>query len=102
VGGSTQLVHSAAAYRIDARVSTLRTEHGAEVDFIVERGADVFAIECKASRTVAASDLRGFDRFADCYGTRHRRTVWYLGKDAKRLGDVDILPWQQGLTAIGW
>ena len=45
----TQLVHSAAAFDDDVRVSTFRTEHGGDVDFIVERGADVFAIEVKAS-----------------------------------------------------
>ena len=43
----TQLVHSAAAFDDDVRVSTFRTEHGAEVDFIVERGGDLFAIDVK-------------------------------------------------------
>ena len=98
----TQLVHSAAAFDDDVRISTFRTEHGAEVDFIVERGADVFAIKVKASRAVAASDLRGLERFADYYGKPHRRMVWYLGKEPKRMGDVDILPCQQWLSAIGW
>lgn len=98
----TQLVHSAAAFDDDVRLSTFRTEHGAEVDFILERGADLYAIEVKASRTVSASDLRGLDRFADYYGKAHRRMVWYLGTEPKRLGDVDVLPWQQGLQAIGW
>ncbi len=98
----TQLVHSAAAFDDDVRVSTFRTEHGAEVDFIVERGAELVAIEVKASRTVAASDLRGLERFADYYGKPHRRMVWYLGNEPKRMGDVDVLPWQQGLKAIGW
>jgi len=98
----TQLVHSAATFDDDARVSTFCTEHGAEVDFIVERGSDLFAIEVKASRTVAPSDLGGLARFADYYGKPHRRMVWYLGKEPKRLGDVDVLPWQQGLKTIGW
>ena len=84
------------------RVSTFRTEHGAEVDFILERGADLYAIEVKASCTVAASNLRGLDRFADYVGRAHRRMVWYLGTVRKRMAEVDILPWQQGLKAIGW
>lgn len=98
----TQLVHSAAAFDDDARISTFRTEHGAEVDFIVERGGDLFAIEVKASRTVAPSDLRGLERFVDYYRTPHRQMVWYLGKEPKRMGAVEILPWQQGLRALGW
>ena len=97
----TQLVHSAAAFDDDVRVSTFRTEHGAKVDFIVERGVDVFAIEVKASRTVVATDLRGLERFAHYYGKSHRPMVWYLGKEPKRIGNVDILPWQQGLRVMG-
>jgi uncharacterized protein len=98
----TQMVHSAAAFDEDVRLSTFRTEHGAEVDFILERGAELYAIEVKASRTVAPSDLRGLARFADYYGKPHRRMVWYLGTEPKRVADVDILPWQQGIKAIGW
>lgn len=98
----TQLVHSAAAFDDEVRVSSFRTEHGAEVDFIVERGGEVCAIEAKASRTVAPSDLRGLERFATWYGKPHRQMVWYLGRDAKRVGRVDVLPWQHGLRALGW
>ncbi len=100
----TQLVHSAAAYDETIRVSTFRTEHGAEVDFILERGGgrEVVAIEAKASRTVGPHDLRGLTRFADYVGRRHRQMVWYLGRERKRIDGVEILPWQQGLEALGW
>jgi predicted AAA+ superfamily ATPase len=98
----TQLMHSAAAFDERVRVSTFRTEHGAEVDFILERGRELVAIEAKASRIVSASDLRGLARFADYVGRKPRRMVWYLGRDAKRIDGVEILPWQQGLKALGW
>ena len=98
----TQIVHSAAAFDETIRVSTYRTEHGAEVDFIVERGRELFAIEAKASRTVGPGDLRGLSRFADYVGRRHRPMIWYLGRERKRVGGVDILPWQQGLEELGW
>ena len=97
-----QIVHSAAAFEQPARISSFRTEHGAEVDFIVERGSDVFAIEVKASRTVTAQDLRGLGRFADYIGRAHTPIVFYLGNEPKRIAGVDILPWQQGLKAMGW
>ncbi|MCX6363592.1 MAG: AAA family ATPase [Actinobacteria bacterium] len=97
-----QIVHSAAAFDQTVRVATFRTEHGAEVDFIVERGGELFAIEAKASRTVGTADLRGLARFADYAGRRVRAMVWYLGREPKRLGGVEILPWQQGLEAMGW
>jgi len=97
-----QIVHSAAAFDQTVRVSSFRTEHGAEVDFIVERGGDLFAIEAKASRTVGTTDLRGLARFAEYAGRRTRAMVWYLGREPKRLNGVEILPWQQGLEAMGW
>jgi uncharacterized protein len=98
----TQIVHSAAAFDETVNVSTFRTEHGAEVDFVVERGRDLFAIEAKASRTVGPGDLRGLSRFAEYVGRRHRPMIWYLGRERKRIEGVDILPWQQGLEALGW
>jgi predicted AAA+ superfamily ATPase len=98
----TQIVHSAAAFDEEVRVTTFRTEHGAEVDFIVERGGTLFAIETKASHTVGSGDLRGLSRFADYVGRSHRPMVWYLGAERKRVGGVDVLPWQQGLKALGW
>jgi predicted AAA+ superfamily ATPase len=97
-----QIVHSAAAFDQTVRVSSFRTEHGAEVDFIVERRGELFAIEAKASRTVGAADLRGLARFADYAGRRVRAMVWYLGREPKRLNGVEVLPWQRGLEAMGW
>jgi hypothetical protein len=47
-------------------------------------------------------DLRGLARFADYAGRRVRAMVWYLGREPKRLNGVEILPWQQGLEAMGW
>lgn len=91
-----------AAFDQTVRVYTFRTEHGAEVDFIVERGRELFAIEAKASRTVTAGDLRGLARFADYAGRKHRPMIWYLGREPKRINGVDVLPWQQRLEALGW
>ncbi len=62
----------------------------------------MFAIEAKASRTVAPADLRGLIRFGDYVGRKHRPMVWYLGSERKRIQGVDVLPWQQGLEALGW
>lgn len=97
-----QIVHSAAAFDEDVRISAFRTEHGAEVDFIVEKGGDLYAIEVKASRTVGASDLRGLTRFAEYVGRPHRSMVWCLATDSKRVNGVDILPWKRGLAELGW
>ncbi len=96
-----QIIDAAAALDRPVRVSTFRTEHGAEVDFIVEWDKRVWAIECKASHRVRAADLGGMARFAEHYGKRHEARVWYLGSDARVEGGIKVLPWQQGLREMG-
>ncbi len=95
-----QLVHSAAAKDRELRISSYRTEHGAEVDYIVESGHDTWAIEVKASLTVGRSDLRGFQSFADYYGKKHRPCIAYLGPTRKRLHGIDVIPWQSLLRDL--
>lgn len=97
----SQLVAGAAALDEEIRISSYRTEHGAEVDFIVQLARDTWALELKASRHVAAHDLRGFVSFADYYGKRYRAAVLYLGDVRRRVAGVDVMPWQDGLRAMG-
>jgi len=97
----TQLLHGFHARDVDARISTFRTEHGAEVDFVVERGSEVFAVEVKASANVGRSDARGLERFADYFGKRHRSFILYLGETQKQIDAAQVLPWQVGLNEIG-
>jgi predicted AAA+ superfamily ATPase len=97
----TQIMASAAALDADVRVSSYRTEHGAEVDFVVEAGRTVYALEVKASRHVARGDLRGLRAFADAHGRRHHPLVLYLGDDPRLVEGIDVLPWQQGLRTMG-
>ncbi len=92
-----QLFDGAAALDLSIRVSTFRTEHGAEVDFIVEHSGETWAVEIKASRSVSPADLRGLKSFADFYGKKHRSAVWYWGAHRRRIDGVDVLPWQEGL-----
>ena len=97
----SQLTAGAAAADHDVRIESYRTEHGAEVDFIVETGRAVWAIELKASRHVNKTDLRGAHSFADFFGKKHTSLVLYLGTERRRLEGIDVLPWQEGLQAIG-
>jgi hypothetical protein len=83
------------------RISSYRTEHGAEVDFIVEDGHDIWALELKASRHVGSGRLRGLQSFADLAGKRHRAMVLYLGDEARKVDGADVLPWQAGLREMG-
>lgn len=98
-----QLILSGAKCRDhDVRVTTYRTEGGAEVDFIVERGADVFAIEVKGSRNVSVSDLRGLKSFADFYGKTHTPMVFFVGERDQLIDGVRVLPVVKGIGELGY
>ena len=97
-----QLFDSAAALDVPIRVSTFRTEAGAEVDFIVEFEGKVWAIEVKASTNVGPGDLTGLRRFSDYFGKSHQARLWFFGAEPRRIAGVDVLPWQQGLEEMGF
>lgn len=86
---------------LDLRITTYRTENNAEVDFIIEKGSTLFAIEVKASKNIGVHDLRGLKSFSDFYKKPHHAFIFYLG-DHERTFDKNtrILPWQQGLKEI--
>ena len=96
-----QIVHTASSLDQDIRVSSFRTEHGAEVDFIVESRKDTWAVEVKASKSIGKHDLRGLKRFRDFHGKKCGAAVLYLGTVEKLIDGVEILPWQVGLERMG-
>jgi predicted AAA+ superfamily ATPase len=97
----SQLYYSAKACGKRMRMSTFRTESGAEVDFICEIDGVVFAIEVKASKNIGSRDLSGLASFASFYGKEFRPIVAYLGDVSKKIDGVDILPWSKVFEAIG-
>jgi len=96
-----QIVHTASSLDQDIRVSSFRTEHGAEVDFIVETRKDTWAVEVKASKSIGRHDLRGLKRFREFHGKKCGAVVLYLGTVEKRIEGIEILPWQVGLARMG-
>ncbi len=97
----TQVLHSLAARdEFEYRLSNYRTEHGAEVDLILERHDDVLAIEIKASNNVGKFDLTGLKSFADFHGKNIRQIVAYLGDERRQIDDVEIWPWQKLLKEL--
>ena len=98
----TQILHSAHAKDRELQISSYRTEHGAEVDFIVEfPDGTCWAIEVKAGRSVHDSDLSGLSSFADFYKKKHVPLIIYGGAVRKRLGRVSVLPVQEALKEMG-
>ncbi len=97
-----QLLQTSATLDAELRISTYRTEHGAEVDFIVEKDDEIWAIEVKASSNVGLSDLRGLKSFQEFVGRKriHAR-VATSGTVRREIQGVQILPWQELLQQMG-
>jgi predicted AAA+ superfamily ATPase len=91
---------TAAGYDQEVRISGYRTEAGAEVDFIVETGGRVFAVEVKASANVGKSDLRGLQSFAEFYGKKHQPMVVYTGTRSQVWDGVEIMDLPTALNFI--
>jgi predicted AAA+ superfamily ATPase len=85
----------------EARVHHFRSRRGAEVDFVVAAGRELWAIEVKASARVDARDLKGLEAFADRAGRQVRRQiVVYLGARRQRLGAVEAVPLEEFLDEL--
>jgi len=97
----TQVASSASARDRRVELASYRTEHGAEVDLIMTINGETIAIESKASRNIGKNDLRGLASFAEYFGKPHRAMLFYLGTERRKIGPVEILPWQMGLKEIG-
>ena len=86
----------------EIRISSCRTEHGAEVDFIVETGKATWAVEVKASRSIGKHDLRGLKRFREFHGKGCGAVLLHLGTVEKAVDGIEVLPWQIGLERNGF
>ena len=69
-----------------------RTRHGAEVDFVMEVGRELWAVEVKSSRRVSRSMLRGLRSFSERAGRVRRSIVVFLGPRRQQLEDIEVLP----------
>ncbi len=95
------MLHSARMSGKPIAISSYRTEHGAEVDFIVELEGQVWAIEAKTSLSVKGADLRGLKSFADFYGKKHSPVVAVLEGEERTVEKVTVMPWQKLLKKMG-
>ena len=95
-----QIFDEASSRDQEIRLSSYRTEHGAEVDVILERGAELWALEIKASKNIRTTDIQGMRSFREYCGKRHRAMVLCLVEARKKIGDVEIWPWQEGVREL--
>jgi len=77
-----------------------RTHHGAEVDLVAQVGRELWAIEVKASRSVASSSLSGLQSFSERADRVKRKIVLFLGPRRQKMGDVEVLPVEEFLDEL--
>lgn len=97
----SQIRASAYASDIDVQIFSYRTEHGAEVDFILKIDGELFAVEVKATKTVDRSDGRGFDSFERYTGKKIKKFVVHMGTADKKISSFEALTLPTFLNEIG-
>ena len=76
----------------EAALFHYRTRSGAEVDFVLEVGRDLWGIEVKAGHRVTRSMLRGLASLAARSERVRRRIVIFLGERRQVIDGVEVLP----------
>jgi predicted AAA+ superfamily ATPase len=98
-----QVIYLNHALRKGWRLSTYRTEAGAEVDLVIERERDVVALEIKAGRQISPADTRGLLSLAEVAGRRRPLALWlaFRGERAQRFeSGVEALPVLEALQRL--
>lgn len=76
----------------EARLFHFRTRRGVEVDYVLEVGRELWAIEVKATRQVDERAGKGIDALTSHVARVSRRIVVFLGSRPQRIGALEVLP----------
>lgn len=77
-----------------------RTKHGAELDFVMQVGRELWAVEVKASRRISPVDLSGMESFSTRARRVRRKIVLFLGPRKQKIEDVEVLPLYEFLDEL--
>jgi predicted AAA+ superfamily ATPase len=73
-----------------------RESNGREVDCVYEQSGRIYAIECKAGRTVTSDYFSGINHFRDIAGDEYGGgAVIYGGRERQTRSGTVALPWRQ-------
>jgi predicted AAA+ superfamily ATPase len=96
-----QVIYINRAFRKGWKLSTYRSEAGAEVDLVVDRGDDLLAIEIKATRNVANRDIRGLTSLEEVCARPLEKWVLFRGSRRQKLArNTLVLPVVDGLRRL--
>ncbi len=70
-----------------------------EVDFLLTRGKNLIAIECKSSQRVSKTDLMGLNAVKEMNSVK-RRILVFLGERKRTVDGIEILPLRDFLALL--
>lgn len=84
----------------DFQFSYLRTKDGAEIDLIVERpGRPTALVEIKSSQQITEKEVAILERFTKDFKNAEA-FCWSQDPKPKKIGCVEVLPWQMGIKTL--
>ncbi len=96
-----EIVRLASYARKNWHFSYLRAGGDAEIDLIIERpGLPTALVEIKSSKTVSEKTVSSLESFRKDF---NKCEAFILSQEPspRRKGQIDIFPWQEGITALG-
>lgn len=84
----------------EVRLFHYRTKHGAEVDFVLEVGRDLWGIEVKAARRASADMLSGLESLAGRTRRLKRKILVCMTDRRAKIRDVEVLPIREFLAEL--
>jgi predicted AAA+ superfamily ATPase len=94
-----QLRSSLESSDLDYRLSSYRTEGGAEVDIVLEIGNNIYALEVK-SGAFSKKDLAGLKSLQDFVGKKVIPYVIVPDGYHRAINDIEVIPWQSFLKNL--
>ena len=78
------------------RISSFRTDTGAEVDWVLDTGKHLIAVECKWGKNVSSHDWAGLKTFEQFARKGIRKCLVYTGPSVQRFAkDETAYPYQE-------
>lgn len=95
-----QLKTSLANSDLDYRLSSYRTNSGAEVDFVLEVDQKIYALDVK-SGAFGKKDLGGFKSLREFTSSKIHPYVLVSEGPHRMIEDIEVIPWQDFLKKLG-
>lgn len=90
-----ELVRYSSYLELDFQFSYLQTRNDLEIDLILSRGKEVYAIEIKSSTRIDPIEVHKLESLAT--DLPHKAKIYYLSQDPSRqkIGEVVCIPWHE-------